>query len=466
MSVKITSFEAENVKRVKAVQLSPAADGLTVIGGRNNQGKTSVLDAIAWALAGNKRRPSAAKREGAAGEPFMKVELSNGLVVERKGEAGRLKVTDPAGGKSGQALLDGFVEQLALDLPRFMAMGDAQKADELLKIVGVGDELAELEAKEEADYNRRLAIGQMAKQKRGAAEELPSYPDAPAEPVSASELIREQQAVLARNGENQRKRQEASRIARDLATAQEELKRLEARAEEHRNRWQETLGNCDAQAILIGDLERDLETARKTAEQLRDESTAEIEASIAAIDEVNAKVRANAAKAAAEAEAAELEGQYDDLTAAIERTRADKRRLLEGAGMPLPGLSVDAGRLAYNGRLWDSMSGSDQLKVATAIVRKLKPDCGFVLVDKLEQMDPQTLAEFGAWCEAEGLQVIGTRVGTGDECSIVIEDGMALQAADAAGHAQEMAAEQAAADPFPVPEPIPLAPAVEGKWVM
>ena len=455
MAVKITSFEAENVKRVKAVQLSPAADGLTVIGGRNNQGKTSVLDAIAWALAGNKRRPSAAKRDGAAGEPFMKVELSNGLVVERKGEAGRLKVTDPAGGKSGQALLDGFVEQLALDLPRFMAMGDAQKADELLKIIGVGDELAELEAREEADYNRRLAIGQMAKQKRGAADELPSYPDAPSEPVSAYELIREQQEMLARNGENQRKRQEASRIAGDLATAKEELKRLEARADELRCKWQEALGNCDAQAILIGNLERDLETACKTAEQLRDESTAEIEASIAAVDEVNAKVRANAAKAAAEAEAAELEGQYDDLTAAIERTRADKRRLLEGAGMPLPGLSVDAGRLAYNGRLWDSMSGSDQLKVATAIVRKLKPDCGFVLVDKLEQMDPQTLAEFGAWCEAEGLQVIGTRVGTGDECSIVIEDGTALQGADAAGRTAE-----------PVPDAIRPVPAVEGKWVM
>lgn len=457
MAVKITSFEAENVKRVKAVQLSPAADGLTVIGGRNGQGKTSVLDAIAWALAGNKRRPSAAKREGAAGEPFMKVELSNGLVVERKGEAGRLKVTDPAGGKSGQALLDGFVEQLALDLPRFMAMGDAQKADELLKIVGVGDELAELEAKEEADYNRRLAIGQMAKQKRGAAEELPSYPDAPAEPVSASELIREQQAILARNGENQRKREMAdelgARYDAACAKAASLRERIAGLAEELRRVEEDE-----------SEIYADLQQARKTAEQLRDESTAEIEASIAAIDEVNAKVRANAAKAAAEAEAAELEGQYDDLTAAIERTRADKRRLLEGAGMPLPGLSVDAGRLAYNGRLWDSMSGSEQLMVATAVVRKLKPECGFVLVDKLEQMDPQTLSEFGAWCEAEGLQVIGTRVGTGDECSIVIEDGMALQAADAAGHALEMAAEQAAADPFP--KLIPLAPAVEGKWVM
>lgn len=64
--VKIASVEAENVKRVKAVYLEPKADGLTVIGGRNGQGKTSVLDAIAWALGGDKMRPSNAKREDAA----------------------------------------------------------------------------------------------------------------------------------------------------------------------------------------------------------------------------------------------------------------------------------------------------------------------------------------------------------------------------------------------------------------
>lgn len=442
MAVKITSFEAENVKRVKAVQLSPAADGLTVIGGRNGQGKTSVLDAIAWALAGNKRRPSAAKREGAAGDPRMRVELSNGLVVERKGEAGRLKVSDPAGGKSGQALLDSFVGQLALDLPRFMAMNDADKAAELLKIVGVGGELAELEAREEADFNRRLAIGQLARQKRGAAEELPSYPDAPAEPVNASELIREQQAILARNGENQRKRGEATRLEASYRAAVDEAANLRERIATLTESLRKTEERESA-------LYADLLTARKTAEQLADESTAEIEASIAAIDEVNAKVRANAAKAEAEAEAAGLEGQYADLTARIEAVRAEKRALLEGAGMPLPGLSIDAGRLSYNGRLWDSMSGSEQLMVATAIVRRLKPECGFVLVDKLEQMDPQTLAEFGAWCEAEGLQVIGTRVGTGDECSIVIEDGMAIQDGAAASAPREGEAAEAA-----------------GKWVM
>ena len=69
------------------------------------------------------------------------------------------------------------------------------------------------------------------------------------------------------------------------------------------------------------------------------------------------------------------------------------------------------------------MSGAEQLKVSTAIVRKLNPDCGFVLLDKLEQMDIDTLNEFGAWLESEGLQAIATRVSTGDECSVIIEDG-------------------------------------------
>ena len=69
------------------------------------------------------------------------------------------------------------------------------------------------------------------------------------------------------------------------------------------------------------------------------------------------------------------------------------------------------------------MSGSDQLRVATAIVRKLNPECGFVLLDKLEQMDLHTLQDFGDWLRAEGLQAIATRVSSGGECQIIIEDG-------------------------------------------
>ena len=171
----------------------------------------------------------------------------------------------------------------------------------------------------------------------------------------------------------------------------------------------------------------DYETAQKSALDLQDEATDELEASIRDIEAVNVKVRTNQDKARAETEAKECSDQYAGLTAQLEAVRQQKTDLLQGAKLPLPGLSVENGELTYQGKPWDCMSGSDQLKVSTAIVRALKPECGFVLLDKLEQMDLETLREFSAWMEAEGLQGIATRVSTGEECSIIIEDGCAKE---------------------------------------
>lgn len=400
--VKISSLELENIKRIKAVSLTPAENGLTVIGGENGQGKTSVLDAISWALGGDKFRPSAPKRDGSVIPPHLRVTLSNGLIVERSGDKGTLKVTDPNGGKGGQQLLNEFVEQLALNLPKFMQSTSKEKAQILLRIIGVGDELTRLELQEQQTYNQRRAIGQFADRKAKYAEELPAYHDVPAEEISISDLIQSQQEILARNGENQRKRSNLANLEREYSIAVAELERLQKRTEQ---------------------LSAELETARKSAEDLQDQSTEEIENNIKNIDAINAKIRANIERERALQEAKDIKAQYNDLSDEIERIRKQKTDLLNGADLPLKGLSVEDGELTYNGAKWDCMSGADQLKTATAIVRRLNPNCGFVLVDKLEQMDEHTLKEFGAWLEAEGLQVIATRVSTGDECSIIIEDG-------------------------------------------
>ena len=143
--VKINELELENVKRIKAIKVEPSERGLTIIGGRNNQGKTSVLDSIAWALGGNRFRPSQAARDGSVIPPHLRVKLSNGIVVERAGKNSDLKVIDPDGRRGGQQLLDEFVEQLALDLPRFMQSSSKEKANTLLQIIGVGDQLYALD---------------------------------------------------------------------------------------------------------------------------------------------------------------------------------------------------------------------------------------------------------------------------------------------------------------------------------
>ena len=163
--------------------------------------------------------------------------------------------------------------------------------------------------------------------------------------------------------------------------------------------------------------------AMKDAAELEDESTAEIEESIANIEEINRRVRANLTKANALDEAEQLRNEYENLTDDLNEVRNKRKALLDSADLPLEGLSVNEGALVYKGQQWSDMSSAEQLIVATAIVRKLNPECGFVLMDKLEQMDTDTLAEFGSWLETEGLQVIATRVSTGEECSIIIEDG-------------------------------------------
>lgn len=105
MSVKISAFEIENVKRVKTVAYEPTENGLTVLGGKNGQGKTSVLDAIAWALGGNRFAPSAPYREGSTIPPHLKIKLSNGIVVERSGKNSSLKVIDTLGNKADRLCL-------------------------------------------------------------------------------------------------------------------------------------------------------------------------------------------------------------------------------------------------------------------------------------------------------------------------------------------------------------------------
>ena len=379
IETKITSLELENIKRIKAVQITPTESGLTVIGGKNNQGKTSVLDAIMWILGGEKYRPSEPYREGSVTPPYGKITLSNGLVVERKGKNSDLKVIDPSGNRAGQQLLNEFISQFALDLPKFMNGNNKEKADTLLQVIGVGDKLYELDQQEKELYNQRRTIGQIADQKKKYAAELPVYPDVPEELISASELIKEQQEILARNGENQKKRQRLAELQSETDNLQRQIEDLLMKQAKVRS---------------------DLEIAQMDAKDLQDQSTAELEKNIADIEEINRKIRMNLDKEKAETEAQEYAEKYDAHTEKIETVRKARTDLLDGATLPLEGLSVEDKELTYNGFKWDNLSGADQMKVGVAIVRKLNPKCGFVLLDYKDQSEVLQNAERNRVCSS------------------------------------------------------------------
>lgn len=422
-SIKINSLELENVKRIKAVQLEPSEKGLTIIGGDNAQGKTSVLDAITWALGGNKYKPSKPTREGSSVPAALKIVLSNGIIVERKGKTGALKVTDPSGLKGTQGLLDSFINEFALNLPKFMQMNDKDKSATLLKVIGVGDQLDELEQKEKAFYQNRTETGRIKDRKKKAYENMPVFEEAPEALLDIKELLTQQQKIQKVNADNERIRQEAKNKAMNASYLKQKLDDIEKEYQKAKE--------ASEKAFI------EAKEASAELDSLIDIDTSSIEEQISSIEEINSKVRANFERKKAYKEYEELQSEYDDYTVALNDVKEQKVKLLDNADLPLEGLSVEEGRLTYLGQNWDNMSGSQQLKVATAICKAINPKCGFVLLDKLEQMDMKTLNEFGSWLEKEGLQAIATRVSQGDECSVIIEDGYIKKEEPTAEHKWE-----------------------------
>ena len=167
--------------------------------------------------------------------------------------------------------------------------------------------------------------------------------------------------------------------------------------------------------------------AEAESADLEMEDTSELEEQIADFEETNRKIAENEAKRLREEEADDLSDQYDTLTKEIEEIRAKRLALLDGCDLPYPGLTVEDGTLLLDGKAWDCMSGSQQMIVGAAIALRLNPKCKFVRLDKLEQLDLETLGEFNDWLVENGLQAIATRVSTNTdgECSVVIEDGEA-----------------------------------------
>lgn len=419
-SVKIHAFTVENVKRVKLVQMVVDDKALTVIGGTNKQGKSSLLDAIMWTLGGDKFKPSKPLRDGAVALA-TKIELTNGIIVERTGKNNTLKVSTKEGLTGGQRLLDDFIEALALNLSAFLDSNDKEKAATVLKIIGV--DLSKLDTLETQWTQERTILGRDAKQKRAYADSLPFNENAPKVETTIASITAEMQEAVEQNNKNtiqktalvetkarltnagiciNNQHLKVADLKAQLATAEAELKKFDAGANALRKQA------ADLDGVIAN---------------LHDIDTTKFQQQITEAESINAKVRTNAMQRQAQQTAKDAEAKHLKVEQDINNLRSERMALLAKAKMPLEGLTVEAGALVYNGQQWDNMSHAEQLQVATAIVRKVNPKCGFVLLDKIEAMDLDTLRKFGAWLEAEGMQAITTRVSTGPECDVLIIEG-------------------------------------------
>lgn len=422
--VKVISLEIENIKRVQAVQIVPSENGLTVIGGKNRQGKSSCLDAICAALGGEKFNPRMPIKEGEK-KGIVTVELSNGITVKRIYTPGgsRLEISGNDG-KGGQALLNEFISVFALDLSTFLKASDKEKATILLEIIGV--DLQPYEEKEKKLYAERENVGRLEKKAKGHAESLPFHEEAGTELVTADSLMKQLQAVVTNNAANRKVRENLDDAKRALEQARREGILMQERVKDLRSKLEQAEKDEQAALDRASELKLAVTMAEAKADNLEDQDESDIRAKLSEIEAINVKVRANLDREKAFSEAEGYHKEWMELDKQINAVRRQRMALLEGAKMPLAGLSVSDGVLTYHDKPWDCLSHAEQLIAATAICQKTNAQMGFVLVDKLEAMDLDTLAEYKAWLESEGLQAITTRVSQGGECSLIIEDGQVV----------------------------------------
>ena len=468
MTAKITGIRVQDFKRVKLVEIQPCENGLTILGGRNAQGKSSVLDAIAYALGGEAFRPSDINNHDAEGNARIRVEI-DGLVVERAGKNGALKITDSRGMRGNQTLLNEIVSRFALDLGPFMQANDTEKAKRLLNMSPqLEGKLAKLKAKADETRVQRADFNRDRKRLQAQFDAMPKE-DAPTQEINVlviqdqlgeanadrmkamNEKVEinslENQALAeddkATNAENESRhwqerledyaRQYAIRrekLLEEIRQAEQRLKEFDEGAPADHQIMQEAQANARKEAE---EHRAKAEALRKDAEERKARNDAklatlqgrieELQAQARTATETNESVRRNKARESLYNEIQALDVKIAGYTRSLDEIEAARTALLQEAQLPLPELSItEDGKLLYRGQEWDCMSGSERLKVATAICMKAKPNCGFVLIDGLEAMDRETLEEFGKYLESQRMQGIGTIVGD-NAATVIIEDG-------------------------------------------
>ena len=419
---KITGLKLENVKRIKLVEIQPAENGLTIIGGNNGEGKTSVLDGIAYALGGESFRPSALTNGD--GNAYIRVDIGD-YTVERKGKNAELRITDRNGMKGGQKMLNEIVGKFALDLSKFMNANDQEKTKLLLKMFPeLETMLDEYKRESEQLRGKRTDINRDIVRMQAQYDMMPFHSDVPEAEIQVSDLIEQLNAESQKEKDLEEKRRNAEAISCNLKAMEEQYNSMTDTLESLRSQIKTLEANIQANVTSAKQM---LEQKRILAEEIENAPAsrrAEITEQINHASAINDKILQNRNRKSALANLEALRKESETLTSNIDEIESRRKATLQKADLPLPELSItDEGELLYHNQKWDCMSGAERLKVATAICMEAKPECGFVLIDGLEAMDGKTLDEFSRFLAEKNMQGIGTIVGENERATIILEDG-------------------------------------------
>lgn len=420
--MKIIGFQAENFKRLKLVKLNP--DGtMNVIGGDNEQGKTSLLDAIEAAFGGLKHAPDEPVRKGTKG---ARIVIDTGeFTLTRKFPAKgastlELKAKDGSVFPSPQAMLDSLVTAISYDPINFVrqpgkAPADAARAQAatLRKLVGLDFTL--LDTKHKQIYDERTEVTRELKSLQARLDRMPDVDGDSAEvEVSVNDLALELKKRQAANTAKADKGRDLERLREKARATSDIIEDLELKLKASRE--------------MLVEIQTRGKALKAELDAMPEADVAEVEAKLADADAINRRVRARDERARV---AADYNAQVDKsqaLTEALDDIDAQKKKATEEAEYPVEGLAVTDDGITLDGVLFSQASAAQQLKVSIAIGLALNPTLKVLLIrdgSLLDKKSMATVAKMAAEADAQlWVEVVGQR----DDATVIIEDGEVMPA--------------------------------------
>ncbi len=393
-------------------------------------GKSSVLDSIAYGLGGKDAIPPMPVRRGQEKAEIV-ITLDNGIVVKRTFTAAGnsyLKVTaaDGAVYPSPQAMLEGLTGKLTFDPLAFLRLESEEQAVTLRKLVNLDFTKQDIEYKQL--YAERTAVNKRLAEMRGAVAALPHYPEAPAKEVSSAEILARIEEAQDHNAGLTPLTAAANAANLALSQANTVIKANNATIARLEKELADARASLDKQTKARDKAQAALTTAQESEAAFEPIDTTDLKADLAASEETNRKVRANAQRATSVAEGIQKKAQADALTAKLDAIDKAKADALAAVKFPVKGLSFADDQVTFDGIPLVQCSSAQQQRISVAIGAALNPVLKVMLIRDGSLLDEKSLAALQKTAEELDLQVWLERVSKGAECSIIIEDGQVVGA--------------------------------------
>lgn len=447
--MKIIQLTAENIKKLKVIDITPS-ENVVEITGKNGSGKSSVLDSIYWALGGKDDIQDVPIR---AGQEKARIRLDLGaVIVERKFTANgtttiTVKNAEGATFPSPQKMLDELIGKLSFDPLTFSRMGRREQLEELRRVADLSVDIDALDAATARDFSDRQVLNREAKAKRAQAAGVQIQDGLPVELVDENELLNQIQAAAEHNADIEKRRARRADAEHLAGQHRAAYNRLLADAETLRARTKQRIMEMelDLYAYKIQQQEADKALAQRASAALEEADKldakltnapplptpvdiSDLRSKMDAAKTVNLQIRNRQTRDKIAAEAAVTEKQAKELTDKMESRERQKVKAIAESKLPVPGLGFGSGTVTLNGLPFDQASDAEQLRVSVAIAMANNPKLRVIRIRDGSLLDDDGMAILKDLARDKDFQIWIERVDSSGTIGIVMEDGEVKEA--------------------------------------